>query len=271
MRIKRYNDFTLTESMTEYFINSFEIITESDETQDTDHKKILKKIVSDLKLNVRLVSTFGFGIGAFLPIINSLMKNANLSQVELTKETMVLLILTSLSIIYLEEKNTKSPEEEAEMTKDSKSMLEELRMKGIGDGIVKKIIKCLKSTTCVFKIIGKHIGALSGGLMDMFAYGAIMVPIMNGLSNVINKFHLNLDTMPENFLMLATGVATIISKHGITYIIKKLKSKINLPKRIEDRIEDELDEMEEPTIQKTFKDSGLGTEIINDNKNKSLI
>jgi hypothetical protein len=268
MKIKRYNDFTLTESMVEYFINSFEIIKESDETQDTDYKKILKKIVSDLKLNLRLVSTFGFGIGAFLPIIHSLMKNANLSQVELTKETMVLLVLTSLSIIYLEEKNTKSAEEESELTKDSKSMLEELRMKGIGDGIVRKVIKCLNSTTNIFSIIGKHIGAVIGGLMDMFAYGAILVPITNGLSNVINKFHLNLDTMPENFLMLSAGVATIIAKHGIALIINKLKSKIKLPKKVEDRIEDEIEEMEEPTIMKTFKGGNLGSDIINDNKNK---
>lgn len=268
MRIKRYNDIVV-DSMVEYFIDSFEMITESDDTETNDYKKILRKIVSDLNLNFRLVATFGFGIGAFMPVIHNLMKNANLSQVELTKETIVLLLLTSLSIIYLEEKNTKSPKEEAELTKDSKSMLEELRMKGIGDGIVKKVIKCLKSTTGIFKIIGKHIGAVVGGLMDMFAYGAIMVPIMNGLSNVINKFHLNLDTMPENFLMLATGVATVVAKHGIAHIINKLKNKIKLPKKIEDRIEDEVEEMEEPTIQKTFRDSdGLGSEIINDNKNK---
>lgn len=269
MKIQRYNDFALTESMVEYFVESFGMITESDDSENNDYKNILKKIVSDLNLNIRLVATFGFGIGAFMPVIHNLMKNANLSQVELTKETIVLLVLTALSIIYLEEKNAKSPKEESELTKDSKSMLEELRMKGIGDGIVKKIIKCLKSTTNVFKIIGKHIGAVAGGLMDMFAYGAIMVPIMNGLSNVINKFHLNLDTMPENFLMLATGVATIVAKHGIAHIINKLKGK--LPKTVEDQIENEVEEMEEPTIQKSFKDTGLGSGIINDNKNKALI
>ena len=253
MKIQRYNDFNLTESMVEYFINEFntQIVTES---SSEDSQSTLKKIVSDLKLNFRLVSTFGFGIGAFLPIVNQLMKNMDLSSVELSKETLVLLTLTAISIIFLEEKNSKTPEEEADLTKDSKSMLEELRMKGIGDGIVKKIIKCLKSAKNIFKVIGKHMGAVVAGFMDMFAYSALMVPIMTTLSSLINKFDLNLDTMPQNFLMIAAGVGTIITKHGIAYLLNKLKGKLKISDKVEKDIESEI---ETPTIMKvaTFGDA----------------
>lgn len=248
MKIQRYNDFNLTESMVEYFINEFntQILTESKE----EDLSILRKIVSDLNLNFRLVSTFGFGIGAFLPIVNQLMKNMDLSSVELSKETLVLLTLTAISIIFIEEKKPKDPEEEAQLIKDSKSMLEELRMKGIGDGIVKKLIKCLKSAKNIFKVIGKHLGAVVGGFMDMFAYSAIMVPIMTTLSSVINKFDLNLDTMPQNFLMLATGVGTIIAKHGISYLLKRLKGKLKISDKVEKEIETEI---ETPTITKVTR------------------
>lgn len=248
MKIQRYNDFNITESMVEYFINEFntQILTESKE----EDLSILRKIVSDLNLNFRLVSTFGFGIGTFLPIVNQLMKNMDLSSVELTRETIVLLTLTAISIIFLEEKKPKDPEEEAQLIKDSKSMLEELRMKGIGDGIVKKLIKCLKSAKNIFKIIGKHLGAVVGGFMDMFAYSAIMVPIMTTLSSVINKFDLNLDTMPQNFLMLATGVGTIIAKHGISYLLKRLKGKLKISDKVEKEIETEI---ETPTITKVTR------------------
>ena len=305
MDIKRYNEFTLTESMVDAFINSFdEIIKESDsnieseilnkykerfgktkpssmdfadfyhqlrmdgydgilifkvideieglsqdkedEKELSDEKSTLNKIVSDLKLNFRLVATFGFGIGAFIPIVNQLMNNTNLS-VELTKENVVLLTLTALSIIYLEEKNTKNSVETDKLTKDSKSMLEELRMRGIGDGIVKKVINCLKATKSIFSTIGKHIGATIGGFMDMFAYASLLIPIMNGLTNVITKFHLNIDTMPQNFLSLAIGVGTLITKHGITYLLKKLKNKLNISDKVEKEIEREIDT---PTITK---------------------
>ena len=46
MKIQRYNDFNLTESMVEYFINEFntQIVTES---SSEDSQSTLKKIVSD--------------------------------------------------------------------------------------------------------------------------------------------------------------------------------------------------------------------------------
>ena len=248
MEIKRYNEFALQTDIVDYFINEFntQIVTESKEEDES----ILRKIVSDLNLNFRLVATFGFGIGAFLPIVNQLMKNMDLSSVELTRETIVLLTLTAISIIFLEERKPKDPEKEAQLVKDSKSMLEELRMKGIGDGIVKKIIKCLKSAKNIFKVIGKHLGAVVSGFMDMFAYSAIMVPIMTTLSSVINKFDLNLDTMPQNFLMLATGVGTIIAKHGISYLLKRLKGKLKISDKVEKEIESEI---ETPTITKVAR------------------
>jgi len=246
MKIKRYGEFALQTEMLEYFVNEFntQLLVESN---DDDNQSILKKIVSDLNLNFRLVSTFGFGIGAFLPIVNQLMKNSNISSIELSRETLVLLTLTAISIIFLEEKKPKSSEEEAELTKDSKSMLEELRMKGIGDGIVKKLIKCLKSTGGVFKIFAKHLGSVVGGFMDMFAYTAIMVPITTTLSGVINKFDLNLDTMPQNFMMLSAGIVTIVAKHGITYLLRKLKDRLKISDKVEKEIESEI---ETPTITK---------------------
>jgi hypothetical protein len=261
MEIKRYDEFVLQTDMVECFINEFnnQVLTESKD----DSESILKKIISDLNLNFRLVSTFGFGIGAFLPIVNQLMKNMDLSSVELTKETIVLLTLTAISIIFLEERKPKDPQEEDELIKDSKSMLEELRMKGIGDGIVKKVISCLKSTKSIFTIIAKHLGAVVGGFMDMFAYSAMMIPIMNTLSNVINKFDLNLDTMPQNFLMLTAGVGTIIAKHGISYLLKKLKGKLNISDKVEKEIESEI---ETPTISKIARfgdgDSNQSGELI---------
>lgn len=254
MKIKRYGEFALQTEMLEYFVNEFntQLLVESN---DDDNQSILKKIVSDLNLNFRLVSTFGFGIGAFLPIVNQLMKNSNISSIELSRETLVLLTLTAISIIFLEEKKPKSSEEEAELTKDSKSMLEELRMKGIGDGIVKKLIKCLKSVEHkihvakdrIFKILAKHLGSVVGGFMDMFAYTAIMVPITTTLSGVINKFDLNLDTMPQNFMMLSAGIVTIVAKHVITYLLRKLKDRLKISDKVEKEIESEI---ETPTITK---------------------
>jgi hypothetical protein len=250
MKIQRYTDYTLQNEMAEEFLNSFDkMVKESD--GGTSYQKVAKKVISDLKLNVSLVATFGAGIGALYPVVQGLMENMNLDSFILTPESIVLLTLSSVTIAYLQEKKFKSAEEEDQLTKDSKSMLEELKMKGFGNGIVKKLIKSLESVKNIFSIIGKHLGAVVGSIIDMFAYTSLLIPIMNGVMFIINKYDLNLETLPQNFLGLAVGVGTIIAKHGIVEIINRIKNKFPInPKEV-------LDDIETPAIQRfaTFGDS----------------
>jgi len=250
MKIQRYTDYTLQNEMAEEFLNSFDkMVKESD--GDTSYQKVAKKVISDLKLNVSLVTTFGAGIGALYPVVQGLMENMNLDSFILTPESIVLLTLSSVTIAYLQEKKFKSAEEEDQLTKDSKSMLEELKMKGFGNGIVKKLIKSLESVKNIFLVIGKHIGAVIGSIVDMFAYTSLLIPLLNGVMSIIHKYDLNLDTLPQNFLGLAVGVGTIIAKHGIVEIINRIKNKFPInPKEV-------LDDIETPAIQRfaTFGDS----------------
>ena len=170
------------------------------------YKRIEKKVLSDLRLDSKLALTFGAGIGALYPVVSKMMSNLNLSGVELTLETVVLLTVASVTIVYLEEKKAKSQEEQDKLTKDSKSMLEELRMRGIGDGIVKKVIKAIQSIKNIFSIIGKHIGAVIGGVIDMFAYTSILIPIMNAILLIIGKYEMSVESVIQNFFALGIRV-----------------------------------------------------------------
>lgn len=237
MKIYKFHEYSLNNSMINDFINSFGMIKESDEI---DYKSIQKKIISDLKLNSKLITTFGAGIGAFYPIVSKLMSNTGAS-IDLTPDKIVLLTIAAVSIIYLEEKKSKN---EDTLRKDSKSMLEELKMMGIGNGIVKKLIEGFKSIKNIFSIIGKHLGAVAGGFIDMFAYTSLLIPIMNGISFIVGKYDLNLDTLAQNFIGLGVGLGTIVAKHGLTEIIGKLSGKFTLNKK---KI---MDEIEVPVIQK---------------------
>lgn len=207
------------------------------------YKSIEKKVISDLKLDSKLVLTFGAGIGALYPVVSQMMQNMSLG-VEISKQTVVLLTIASITIVYLEEKKAK-PEEEEILTKDSKSMLEELRMQGIGDGIVKKVIKALGGISNIFSTIAKHLGAAVGGIIDMFAYTSILIPIMNAIMTVIGLHKMSVDDVIANFFMLSVGVATRIAKHGLVEILDRLRKFIS-PKSKRDI----LDEIETPVIQK---------------------
>lgn len=247
--IQRYEDFSKFDDMAWDMINSIDsIIKESDET---NYKKVQRKVISDLRLNFRFIGTFGAGIGAFYPVVESLMKNL---KVTMTPDVIVLSTICALTIIVLEEKKYKDSKEEEELTNDSKSMLEELKMRGVGNGIIKKLVKSFHSIKNIFQTIGRHTGAVINGLIDMFAYTSLLIPVLNGVYYVINKYDLNIDTLIQNFIGLSIGVGTIIAKHGISLIISKIKDKFPINKK------EVVDDIEVSDVKK-FGDIISGSDV----------
>lgn len=249
MKIQRFGDYSLSSSLLDYFINSI-IISVNESNDESRYKDIENKIIKDLKLNLSIVGTFGAGISAMYPIVEGLIENMKIN-IDLSPDKVVLLTIASFTIIYLEEKKSKiNTNKESSLIRDSKSMLEELKMSGIGNGIVKKLIEGYKSIKNIFYLIGKHAGAIVGGFIDMFAYASLAIPILHAISAVVGKYELTLDTLPGNFLGLASGVGTLIAKHGITDILSRLKGKLPFNK------EKIIGEIETPVIQK-FGDSDI--------------
>jgi hypothetical protein len=248
-KISRFDEYRW-ESMAYEFIDAFESkINESDENI-SDFKKLYKGVISDLKLNFNLVATFGAGIAAFYPIVSELMTNMGQSIV-LTKESIILSTICAISIIYLEEKKFKDPKKEDELRRDAKSLLEELKMSGIGNGIIKKIVESLKSVKSIFFSVAKHLGAVTGGFMDMFGYTAMLIPIMNAVYYMIDKYDFTPETLVQNFVGLAIGVGTVVAKRGLSYLVNKIKSKLPINKK------EVVDSIETPVIQK-FGDISYG-------------
>lgn len=260
MKIQRFGDFYKQESILEDFLLSLNKTSDEisydhspqdsnlkdtgKEQSDSLYKSIQKKVILDLKLDSKLILTFGTGIGAIYPIVLKMMENMSLG-IDITRQTTVLLTIAAITIVYLEEKKFKTTEEEDILTKDSKSMLEELRMQGIGDGIVKKLIKALSSIKNIFSTIVKYLGTAISGIIDMFAYTSILIPIMNAISVVIGLHEMSVDDVIVNFFTLSMGVATRIAKHGLVEILDRLKKFISLTNKKEI-----LNDLETPEIQK---------------------
>ena len=224
MKIKRFKDYYDNDILAQDFIEGFDLLIK--ESDQTNYEPIRKKVFNDLKLNSNLALTYGAGMHVLYPIVAVLLKNMKLSSIDITADKIILLTVCAFTIIYLEEKNSTSEE----LRKDSKSMLEELKMGGIGNGIVKKLVETLKSFTNIFNIIYKHIGKSVSGLIDMFTYVSLLIPIMNGILFIIGKYDLNIDTFLQNFTGLLIGVGSIITKQGISYIIDKIKVKVDKKK-----------------------------------------
>lgn len=250
MRITKFQEYIFQDNMSCDFINSFDsIITESD-----DNEKLMKSILTDLKVNTELVLTFGTGIGTFLPLVEGLLSNMKL---DTDIRAVLLLTICAFTIIYIEEKKYKNANQVDLLVTDSKSLLEELRMLGIGNGIVKKLVQLMQSIMGIFNLISKHIGSIINNFVDMFAYASLLIPIMNGLSSLVGKYDLTIDSFIYNVSGLALGIGTIIAKRGIEFILNKLSIKNDVKLTI-------IDEVDMSVIQKLSEFTPGNDEMINE-------
>lgn len=219
MKIKKFQEYNMIDSISMDFISNMDKYIISESIDDTSNfKDYLNKIQKDLGINLAFIGAYGCGIVAFTPIVNSIMTNSSLGN--FTIENIYLLIITALSIVYMEEKNKKS---DINFKKNLKSLLEELKMTGIGNNIVKKTIIMIKYIKKIFNTIGKYLKKMVNGVVDMFVYTSLLIPIVNGVLYVINKNSLNFDNIIPNLKSIIAGVSVIVLKNGISYLIDKIK------------------------------------------------
>ena len=250
-RILKYNQHNESIKMAEELIEMI-VNPKLNESIDDNHiQKILRGLAKDLKFNWGLVLIFGAGIKAMYPVVENLIKNGNL-KVELNTENIILLTIAALAVTYLEEKNNKSGDEvikcsdctgpnrncrscggsgliKSEINKsDVRTILEELKLRGFGNGIVKKLVSCFKSIGNLFKILFKNTPYVVTGFLDMFAYTSILIPTMNAISWMVDKYNFNVESLSMNFLSIGVGISTLLAKNGFNYLVNQLKDKLNI-------------------------------------------
>ena len=233
MPILKFNEYKNSINLA----NDFLYLINSKLNEDNVINDILNKVTNDLKLNFTLITSFGTGISFIYPIVDNLVKNSKLN-IDMSIENIVLLTITSISIFYLEYKKGKS---KLQLEKEIKNLLVELKLRGIGNGIVKKLTECLKSLNNIFIILLKNTYKTIESFVDMLSYTSILVPILSAISTLVSKNNYTLDSFNNNFISLGIGITTLTAKHGINWLIYKLKNKIHLSKDINKNIFTQID------------------------------
>ena len=244
MKVLSYKQYQMAEDLANFIANP--IINESDD-KDTQIDSILKKLSNDLRFNYGLVFTFGVGVRAMYPIVEGLIKNGVL-KVEPTMENIVLVSIAALTITYLEESKNKVGDPEVPcdckikskdcencggtgmiksvVTKqDARTILEELKLRGIGNGIIKKMAECFKFLGKILKDLFKNTPYIVNGLIDMLGYTSILIPAMNGISAIIGKYDITMDTLIGNTSAIVLGISIFLSKYGFDWLVNKFKNK----------------------------------------------
>lgn len=225
--ILKFEEYTKNETIALDFIRHMnsDLIIESkgNKYELKEIKSVLKKIGKDLDINIGFMFKFGTGIVLMSPIVESLIKNMKLN-IECTTENIILLTVTCLAIVFLDGK-LPTDESSEEIKKDTRSLLEELKLKGISNVIVKKMLSCFDAIYKIFKKIWDKKLKVVNSLLDLFTYTTLFLPTINAISYFINKHSLDIDNMSGNFLSLGVGLATITAKNALNEIIHKIKNR----------------------------------------------
>lgn len=217
--ILKYSDYYNWQSIAKDFLFNIQSpqITESGENEDLS--SMIKSVLGKFGFNMSLVFTFGTGVKFMYPIVSKLIENMQF-EIKPSKEDIVLLCITSLSILYLEYKK-----EGPISADDIKNKLNpEIQMKfGNPRILINKLMKCFNSIFLFIKRFPKLFGVVVGNLIDIFSYTAILQPTMNAISMLIGTYNLTTDNLAGNLLSLATGIASL----GIKNVVGYIKSKAN--------------------------------------------
>jgi len=286
--IKRFNQYFSHDLVVNFVADSLLSVSEGNNLNANakieEYKNEFRKIKDDLGLNSRLIPTFGFGIGGFYPIVESIMR---LEGFEISRRSVVLLTLAAISIIIIGDGKKKDKKSQADVERDlvvddiNVKVLQELNQtvspnSSTGQSpILKKVVSVIKSfyesfwkkifkgdlkktltglrskVKLTWDSVKTGFNQAVGGLIDMLAYTAMLIPVMNVLDNAINNFPDLFKTaqiLPENLLAFAGGISVVVAKHGIAKLISRFGD-----------TEDEqeiMDEIETPIIQKiaNYKD-----------------
>jgi len=240
MRILNYESYKLSNDLMDEFIDH---LSESNNNGNLDS---IKSTVTNLNLNTGLVDMIGDYTLALYPIFNQLLVNSKLN-IELSETVITLVTLTTVCVFYLEE--YKGGKVDMMLTysdadafrNDIRFLLEELKMSGIGNGIVKKLSECVNAVSKIVKLLFD-----GGGLFDQktkIQFGKIC----NSINFMINNHKMNMDTLIDNFTIVSDGISSPIAKKGMSDIMKKLNIKIDQVQDAENTIID-IDNMVDPNI-----------------------
>jgi hypothetical protein len=199
-----YNEFILNEKLIEeqlYEKLDFKVI-----------KSMIKFTVSDLKISLKFVGTFGTLLTVFIPIATKVMETAKFS-FEISTSNVILLSIGAL--IMLVDNNKEDLQKIVNKFEDNSIIT-----------IIEKIANIFKNLKQLFIIVAKEFGKVVKSLSDMAAYAFISVPMLKLFLDFVQENNIHFDDLQKMIVTASTGIAILAGKNISEYLIAGLSKKI---------------------------------------------
>lgn len=217
VKINTFKQYEFIDNMLTNINYKLSKTNELKEIEGDKNKELIKKISKDLKVDLSQLKDFDKSISIFLPTIESILNNV--SNIENNDEVNILSTMATSFIIYLEKEENSNEEY---LTKASRTLLEELKLRGVGNGVIKKIIKSLESIKNFISFLYSYKNKDIDSFSDLISIKGIK-NVFKILSDIILEYKMSNEDIVMNFNNISTGATLSISKDKINDIINTLR------------------------------------------------
>lgn len=179
----------------------YENIMKNNNMLESESKSMVKKVISDMKLNADFMMTFGLGIGAFAGPVYELLHNKNIN---VTEYDVTLLVMTAFYILLTNSKE------------DISKLMTKLKEQNL-DKEVKGVVRFISESMGLFKVIGKKMGVTITTLTDVLAFTFMSVPVLGLLKDLAAQKGFSIDNVEQ----LIMGVTLSAGSYLIKNIMQK--------------------------------------------------
>lgn len=228
MGILKFEDYTINSSILS-LIKEFENI-DINESSNNNH---LNDIVNTLNLSKNIIDIYNFvNFEVLFNIVKELISNdslnVELSDKNITQSTLSL-ILISLKNDIEKTNNLKYYNSVDDLKKDIRDILEELKLEGIGNGIIKKISTILDQIYDFFKLISKDIQINNiKTLFDIISNDKLSNTILFPIYNYIKKNNVSMSSLEKTISYMNSNTSVFSTEPIINAISKSFNTDIEI-------------------------------------------
>lgn len=228
MGILKFEDYTINSSILS-LIKEFENI-DINESSNNNH---LNDIVNTLNLSKNIIDIYSFvNFDVLFNIVKELISNdslnVELNDKNITQSTLSL-ILISLKNDIEKTNNLKYYKSVDDLKNDIRDILEELKLEGIGNGIIKKISTILDQIYDFFKLISKDIQINNiKTLFDIISNDKLSNTILFPIYNYIKKNNVSMSSLEKTISYMNSNTSVFSTEPIINAISKSLNTDIEI-------------------------------------------
>ena len=228
MGILKFEDYTINSSILS-LIKEFENI-DINESSNNNH---LNDIVNTLNLNKNIIDIYNsINFDVLFNIVKELISNDNLNielnDKNITQSTLSL-ILISLKNDIEKTNNLKYYKSVDDLKNDIRDILEELKLEGIGNGIIKKISTILDQIYDFFKLISKDIQINNiKTLFDIISNDKLSNTILFPIYNYIKKNNVSMSSLEKTISYMNSNTSVFSTEPIINAISKSFNTDIEI-------------------------------------------